>query len=150
MLDFYLNELPKLGWTRAQYPSLDDVRKSRQANFTYTGSEPLRDLSLTVGEDATVRLSIDHLAAGTESSLFVGQQIKLGADIAGSHDLKAVPRPPDSVIAGDKISQSQNQVTYRYDWGSVTNASQCSEIVLLLASMHKLKLSIFPRAESDL
>jgi hypothetical protein len=58
MLEFYLNELPKLGWTRTQYPSLDDVRESRQASFAYKGNEGWHSLSLQVTDSATMVVQV--------------------------------------------------------------------------------------------
>jgi hypothetical protein len=123
VLEFYLAQLPKQGWTLDSYMSLDQVRKNRSANFTYAGPAPLRSVSLSVGDDATVKVSVSDLVpAGGESSLFVDQPLKLGSDAAGTHDLKAIPRPPDSVIAAEQTSQGQVQVTYRYDWEKHTKS----------------------------
>src|SRR5205807_8431699 len=57
-----------------------------------------------------------------ESSLFVGVTNSLRADKSGAHDLKAVLRPPNSVIVDESVTQGSIDITYRYDWEKQSKA----------------------------
>jgi hypothetical protein len=121
VLHFYQTELPKYGWKASQSFGQSTTFSTR--NYEYSGSQPLKSLSLEVAEDATVSVTVSHLAPkGSESSLFVGVTNSLRADKSGAHDLKAVPRPPNSVIFDESVTQGSIDITYRYDWEKQSKA----------------------------
>ena len=116
---FYADALPELGWVWESRggKTLEQSMAQCKLYYNYTGPQPLYTLRLEVRQDATVRLYVTHAKRAAEDfSLFEGNPLQLGEDMPGAYDLKAIPRPPDSVITNWKASQGNVTIDYRYDW----------------------------------
>ncbi len=116
---FYVDTLPGLGWVWQSRggKTLEQSIAENKLNYNYTGSQPLKNLQLEVRNNGTVRIYVMHARRESgDFSLFAGYPLVLGEDMAGAYDLKAVPRPPDSIISSWKATPSSVKIGYRYDW----------------------------------